>query len=119
MMAYMDGEEPSIETSNAVSRKGTRILLSSATYCGSALKKQRHASFFFDAVMDYLTIQQMLFQQDLTDERRVSKRPKRSLTLASPSKRCLSKITWMTAFGALTFRSVFTLVHLTKAKSPS
>ena len=40
MEAYLEGEEPSIETVKACIRKGTRDLVFFPTYCGSAFKNK-------------------------------------------------------------------------------
>ncbi|MFC3024561.1 elongation factor G [Vibrio zhugei] len=53
MMAYMDGEEPSIEDIKRCIRKGTRDLAFFPTYCGSAFKN-KGVQLVLDAVVDYL-----------------------------------------------------------------
>ena len=52
MMAYMDGEEPSIEDIKRCIRKGTRDLAFFPTYCGSAYKN-KGIQLVLDAVVDY------------------------------------------------------------------
>ena len=53
MMAYMDGEEPSLEDIKRCIRKGTRDLAFFPTYCGSAFKN-KGVQLVLDAVVDYL-----------------------------------------------------------------
>ncbi|TNO74708.1 elongation factor G, partial [Campylobacter coli] len=53
LMAYMEGEEPSIEEIKRCIRKGTRDLAFFPTYCGSAFKN-KGMQLVLDAVVDYL-----------------------------------------------------------------
>jgi len=53
MEAYLEGEEPSIETIKACIRKGTINLDFFPTYCGSAFKN-KGVQLVLDAVVDYL-----------------------------------------------------------------
>ena len=53
MEAYLEGEEPSIDTIKACIRKGTRDLEFFPTYCGSAFKN-KGVQLILDAVVDYL-----------------------------------------------------------------
>jgi elongation factor G len=53
MEAYLEGEEPSIETLNACIRKGTIALDFFPTYCGSAFKN-KGVQLVLDAVVSYL-----------------------------------------------------------------
>ncbi|NNC99654.1 MAG: elongation factor G [Gammaproteobacteria bacterium] len=53
MEAYLEGEEPSIETIKACIRKGTNELAFFPTYCGSAFKN-KGVQLVLDAVVDYL-----------------------------------------------------------------
>ncbi len=53
MMAYMDGEEPSLEDIKRCIRKGTRDLAFFPTYCGSAFKN-KGIQLVLDAVVDFL-----------------------------------------------------------------
>ena len=53
MMAYMDGDEPSIDDIKKCIRKGTIALDFFPTYCGSAFKN-KGVQLVLDAVVDYL-----------------------------------------------------------------
>jgi len=53
MEAYLEGEEPSIDTIKACIRKGTNSLAFFPTYCGSAFKN-KGIQLVLDAVVDYL-----------------------------------------------------------------
>ncbi|MGJ8677680.1 MAG: elongation factor G [Akkermansiaceae bacterium] len=53
MMAYLEGEEPSIEDIKKCIRKGTIALDFFPTYCGSAFKN-KGVQLLLDAVIDYL-----------------------------------------------------------------
>ena len=53
MEAYLEGEEPSIETIKKCIRKGTRELAFFPTYCGSSFKN-KGVQNVLDAVVDYL-----------------------------------------------------------------
>ena len=53
LMAYMEGEEPSIEDVKKCVRKGTIALDFFPTYCGSAFKN-KGVQMVLDAVVDYL-----------------------------------------------------------------
>ncbi|MEP0074187.1 MAG: GTP-binding protein, partial [Marinomonas sp.] len=67
MMAYMEGEEPSIEDIKRCIRTGTRDLAFFPTYCGSAFKN-KGMQLLLDAVVDYLPSPTDVIPQDLTDE---------------------------------------------------
>ena len=67
MMAYMDGEEPSLEDIKRCIRKGTRDLAFFPTYCGSAFKN-KGIQLVLDAVVDFLPSPTEVDPQDLTDE---------------------------------------------------
>jgi len=53
MEAYLEGEEPSMETLKKCIRQGTRKLNFFPTYCGSAFKN-KGVQLILDAVVDYL-----------------------------------------------------------------
>ena len=55
LMAYMEGEEPSIEEIKRCIRKGTIALDFFPTYCGSAFKN-KGVQMVLDAVVDYLPL---------------------------------------------------------------
>ncbi|TBR41092.1 elongation factor G [Marinomonas agarivorans] len=67
MMAYMDGEEPSMEDIKRCIRKGTIALDFFPTYCGSAFKN-KGVQLVLDAVVDYLPSPVEVDPQPLTDE---------------------------------------------------
>lgn len=67
MMAYMEGEEPSIEDIKRCIRKGTRDLAFFPTYCGSAFKN-KGVQLVLDAVVDYLPAPTEVKPQPLMDE---------------------------------------------------
>ena len=55
LMAYMEGEEPSVEEIKMCIRKGTIALDFFPTYCGSAFKN-KGVQLVLDAVVDYLPV---------------------------------------------------------------
>ena len=67
LMAYMEGEEPSIEDVKRCIRKGTIALEFFPTYCGSAFKN-KGVQMVLDAVVDYLPCPTDVKPQPLTDE---------------------------------------------------
>ena len=67
MMAYMDGEEPSIEDIKRCIRKGTINLDFFPTFCGSAFKN-KGIQLVLDAVIDYLPSPTEVDPQPLTDK---------------------------------------------------
>ena len=67
MMAYMEGEEPSVEEIKRCIRKGTRDLAFFPTYCGSAFKN-KGMQLVLDAVVDYLPAPTEVNPQPLMDE---------------------------------------------------
>ncbi len=67
LMAYMEGEEPSIEDVKRCIRKGTIALDFFPTYCGSAFKN-KGVQMVLDAVVDYLPCPTDVKPQPLTDE---------------------------------------------------
>ncbi len=67
MMAYMDGEEPSIEDIKRCIRKGTRDLAFFPTFCGSAFKN-KGIQLVLDAVVDYLPAPTEVHPQPLMNE---------------------------------------------------
>ncbi|THB68198.1 MAG: elongation factor G [Gammaproteobacteria bacterium] len=67
MMAYMDGEEVSIEDLKRCIRKGTTNLDFFPTFCGSAFKN-KGVQLVLDGVVDYLPSPTEVKPQPLTDE---------------------------------------------------
>ncbi|ASA55152.1 elongation factor G [Vibrio gazogenes] len=106
MMAYMDGEEPSIEDIKRCIRKGTRDLAFFPTYCGSAFKN-KGVQLVLDAVVDYLPNPTEVDPQELTDPQtgeptgEVAK-----VDAAEPLKALAFKI-MDDRFGALTFIRIY------------
>ena len=94
MMAYMDGEEPSLEDIKRCIRKGTRDLAFFPTYCGSAFKN-KGIQLVLDAVVDFLPSPTEVDPQDLTDEE--TGEPTGEVATVSVDDR----------FGALTFIRIY------------
>lgn len=67
LMAYMEGEEPSLDDIKRCIRKGTRDLAFFPTYCGSAFKN-KGMQLLLDGVVDYLPAPTEVNPQPLTDE---------------------------------------------------
>ena len=65
LMAYLEGEEPSIEDIKRCIRKGTLELAFFPTYCGSAFKN-KGMQLLLDAVVDYLPAPHEVNPQPLT-----------------------------------------------------
>jgi elongation factor G len=105
MMAYMDGEEPSIDDIKRCIRKGTRDLVFFPTYCGSAFKN-KGMQLLLDAVIDYLPNPQDVIPQDLTDEEGNPNGKKAIVDASEPFKALAFKI-MDDRFGALTFVRVY------------
>ncbi|MCW8870817.1 MAG: GTP-binding protein, partial [Proteobacteria bacterium] len=66
MMAYMDGEDVSMDDIKRCIRKGTRDLAFFPTFCGSAFKN-KGMQLVLDAVVDYLPSPVEVDPQELTD----------------------------------------------------
>ncbi len=105
MMAYMDGEEPSIEDIKRCIRTGTRDLAFFPTYCGSAFKN-KGMQLLLDAVVDYLPSPTDVVPQDLTDEEGNPNGEKAIVSADEPFKALAFKI-MDDRFGALTFVRVY------------
>jgi elongation factor G len=105
MMAYMDGEEPSIEDIQRCIRNGTRDLAFFPTYCGSAFKN-KGMQLLLDAVVDYLPSPTDVIPQDLTDEEGNPNGEKAIVDASEPFKALAFKI-MDDRFGALTFVRVY------------
>ncbi|MEL0638452.1 elongation factor G [Marinomonas sp. TI.3.20] len=105
MMAYMDGEEPSMEDIKRCIRKGTRDLAFFPTYCGSAFKN-KGMQLLLDAVIDYLPSPTDVIPQDLTDEEGNPNGEKAIVDANEPFKALAFKI-MDDRFGALTFVRVY------------
>ena len=105
MMAYMDGEEPSMEDLKRCIRKGTRDLAFFPTYCGSAFKN-KGMQLLLDAVIDYLPNPTEVIPQDLTDEEGNPNGQKAIVSADEPFRALAFKI-MDDRFGALTFVRVY------------
>ncbi|MCP5160909.1 MAG: elongation factor G [Hahellaceae bacterium] len=105
MMAYMDGEEPSIEDLKRCIRIGTRDLKFFPTYCGSAFKN-KGMQLLLDAVVDYLPDPTEVEPQDLTDEEG-NPTGKKAIVSADEPLRALAFKIMDDRFGALTFIRIY------------
>jgi len=105
MMAYMEGEEPSIDDIKKCIRKGTIALDFFPTYCGSAFKN-KGVQLILDAVVDYLPCPTDVKPQPLTDEDGVETGEVATVTTEEPLKALAFKI-MDDRFGALTFVRIY------------
>ena len=105
MMAYMEGEEPSMEDIKRCIREGTRTLQFFPTYCGSAFKN-KGVQLVLDAVVDYLPSPTEVDPQDLTDEEGNPTGDKAIVSTEEPFRALAFKI-MDDRFGALTFIRVY------------
>jgi elongation factor G len=105
MMAYMDGEEPSIEDIKRCIREGTRTLKFFPTYCGSAFKN-KGVQLILDAIVDYLPSPTEVEPQDLTDEEGNPTGEHATVSIDEPFRALAFKI-MDDRFGALTFIRVY------------
>jgi len=105
MMAYMDGEEPSIEDLKRCIRKGTRDLAFFPTFCGSAFKN-KGMQLLLDGVVDYLPSPTEVNPQPLTDE---EGNPNGQFALVDANEpfRALAFKIMDDRFGALTFVRIY------------
>ena len=105
MMAYMEGEEPSIEDIKRCIRKGTRDLAFFPTYCGSAFKN-KGVQLVLDAVVDYLPAPQEVDPQPLMDEEG-NETGEHAIVSADESFKALAFKIMDDRFGALTFVRIY------------
>ncbi|MFT5544018.1 MAG: elongation factor G, partial [Arenicella sp.] len=105
LMAYMEGETPSLADVKRCIRDGTRKLDFFPTYCGSAFKN-KGVQNILNAVVDYLPAPAEVDPQDLTDE---FGEPNGEKAIVSPSEpfRALAFKIMDDRFGALTFIRVY------------
>jgi elongation factor G len=105
LMAYLDGEEPSIEDIKRCIRKGTLELAFFPTYCGSAFKNKGMQPLL-DGVVDYLPAPHEVNPQPLTD---AEGEPNGQFALVSPTEpfRALAFKIMDDRFGALTFVRIY------------
>jgi len=105
MMAYMEGEEPTMDQIKACIRKGTNELAFFPTYCGSAFKN-KGIQLILDAVVDYLPCPTDVIPQDLTDEFGEPTGDKAIVAVDEPFRALAFKI-MDDRFGALTFVRIY------------
>jgi elongation factor G len=105
LMAYLEGEEPSIEDVKRCIRKGTLELAFFPTYCGSAFKN-KGMQLLLDAVVDYLPAPHEVNPQPLTD---AEGEPNGKFAIVSPDEpfRALAFKIMDDRYGALTFVRVY------------
>lgn len=105
MMAYMEGEEPSIDDLKRCIREGTRKLAFFPTFCGSAFKN-KGMQLVLDGVTDYLPSPTEVEPQDLTDE---TGAPTGEKAIVSPDEpfRALAFKIMDDRYGALTFLRLY------------
>jgi elongation factor G len=105
LMAYMEGETPSLADVKRCIRDGTRKLDFFPTYCGSAFKN-KGVQNILDAVVDYLPAPAEVDPQDLTDE---FGEPNGGKAIVSPTEpfRALAFKIMDDRFGALTFIRIY------------
>ncbi len=105
MMAYLEGEEPSIEDIKRCIRKGTLELKFFPTYCGSAFKN-KGMQLLLDAVVDYLPAPHEVNPQPLTN---AEGEPNGQFAIVSPDEpfRALAFKIMDDRFGALTFVRIY------------
>ena len=106
MMAYMEGEEPTIEQLKACIRKGTRELAFFPTFCGSAFKN-KGMQLLLDAVVDYLPAPAEVVPQDLTDPETGEPTGKVATVSVDEPFRALAFKIMDDRFGALTFIRIY------------
>lgn len=105
MMAYMEGEEPTMDDIKACIRKGTIALDFFPTYCGSAFKN-KGVQLILDAVVDYLPSPTEVKPQPLTDENGDETGELATVDTAESLKALAFKI-MEDRFGALTFVRIY------------
>ena len=106
MMAYMDGEEPSIEDIKRCIRKGTRDMTFFPTYCGSAFKN-KGMQLVLDAVVDYLPSPTEVDPQPLTDKDTGEPTGEVATVSVDEPFRALAFKIMDDRFGALTFIRIY------------
>ncbi|EEY44783.1 elongation factor G [Vibrio mimicus] len=106
MMAYMEGEEPTIEQIKACIRKGTRDLAFFPTFCGSAYRN-KGMQLILDAVVDYLPNPTEVQPQDLTDPETGEPTGQVATVSVDEPFRALAFKIMDDRFGALTFVRIY------------
>ncbi len=105
MMAFLEGEQPSMEDIKRCIRKGTRTMDFFPTYCGSAFKN-KGVQLILDAVVDYLPSPTEVDPQPLTDEEGEPTGEVATVSEDEPFRALAFKI-MDDRFGALTFVRVY------------
>jgi elongation factor G len=105
MMAYMEGEEVSLEDIKRCIRKGTIALDFFPTFCGSAFKN-KGVQLVLDAVVDYLPSPTEVDAQPLTDESGEETGEVATVSVDEPLRALAFKI-MDDRFGALTFVRIY------------
>lgn len=105
LMAYMEGEMPTIEQVKACIRKGTRDLAFFPTFCGSAFKN-KGMQLVLDGVVDYLPAPTEVNPQPLTDEEG-NETGQYAIVSADEPFRALAFKIMDDRFGALTFIRIY------------
>lgn len=105
MMAYMEGDEPSVDDIKKCIRKGTIALDFFPTYCGSAFKN-KGVQLILDAVVDFLPNPTEVKPQPLTDEEGNETGEVATVTTEESLKSLAFKI-MDDRFGALTFVRIY------------
>ena len=105
LMAYLDGQEPSIEDVKRCIRQGTLELAFFPTYCGSAFKN-KGMQLLLDAVIDYLPAPHEVNPQPLTD---AEGEPNGEFAIVSADEpfRALAFKIMDDRYGALTFVRIY------------
>ncbi|MEG3768505.1 elongation factor G [Alteromonas sp. 14N.309.X.WAT.G.H12] len=106
MMAYMDGEEPSIEDIKRCIRKGTKDMTFFPTFCGSAFKN-KGMQLVLDAVVDYLPSPTEVDPQPLTDPDTGEATGEVAVVSTDEPFRALAFKIMDDRFGALTFIRIY------------
>ena len=106
MMAYMEGEVPSIEQIKTCIRKGTRDLTFFPTFCGSAFKN-KGVQLVLDAVVDYLPSPTEVDPQPLTDQETGEPTGEVATVSIEEPLRALAFKIMDDRFGALTFIRIY------------
>jgi elongation factor G len=106
MMAYMEGEQPSVEDLKRCIRKGTIALDFFPTFCGSAFKN-KGIQLVLDGVVDYLPAPTEVVPQPLTDDE--TGEPTGEVATVDPAEplRALAFKIMDDRFGALTFIRIY------------
>ena len=105
LMAFIEGEQPSVEDVKRCIRKGTLELAFFPTYCGSAFKN-KGMQLLLDAVIEYLPAPHEVNPQPLTD---AEGKPNGEFAIVSADEpfRALAFKIMDDRFGALTFVRIY------------